>query len=65
MHTLQRDPNSNFSCVKILFLSLASLVVKSLSDCVKSGCKVGVTPQVGHGGLACFASRMEVKKLSC
>lgn len=65
MHTLQKDLNSCFYCVKILSLSLASVVVKSLSDCVKSGCKVGVTPQRGHSVVACFASRMEGKKLSC
>lgn len=65
MHTLQRDLNSCFNYVQIPSLSLASLVAKSSSECVKSGCKVGVTPQRGHSVVACFASRMEVKKGSC
>lgn len=65
MHTLQGDLNSCFNCVQIIFLSLASGVVESSSDCVKSGCKVGVTPQSRHSVVAFFASRMEVTKLSC
>lgn len=42
MHTFLKDLNSHFNCVKILFLSLASLVVKGLTDHVKSGCQMGV-----------------------
>jgi len=40
MHTFSEDLNSHLNCVEILFLSLASLVVKT--DHVKSDFKMGV-----------------------
>lgn len=66
MHTFQKDLKPYFNGVKRLFPSLASLLVKGVTDHVKAGCKLGLGllhPSTnGNTASACFVSGMRDKK---